>query len=539
MGLMNSLNAGVSGLRAFQTKMDVIGNNIANVDTIGFKSSRVTFAEMLNQTIRSGQGSEDSPQTSMQIGLGVRVSAINRNFQQGSLQQTGRQTDVALEGNGFFMIRDGNQNMLTRSGNFAFNQNGLLVDGSGRAVQGFNADSAGNILAGGTTNDIQVDFENLFPPQVTENVYISGNLDADTSTFQVLQSLSSFTTGDGVIASETTAINDLAQTTTDFAAGDQISFDIVNNDGSTQTVSYTYAAGDTLDDLVTQLNTALSPAEANVKLNDGVLEIRSTQLGDSQLMVSGVNVTGTGNITLNGFEIAEQGVTGSQSMTTTVYDGLGREHTLVIEYTQSSANVWDYQISFLDGEQVTSGETGQLIFDEAGNLTSDTTLPVDFDPGNGASPVNFILNLGNPSNNSKLTQYSGVVTANIVDQDGFGQGQLVDFNIDGDGYINGIYDNGNNIRLAQLAIGDVPNYNGLETIGNGNFRTTSASGSIDVLTANNLSSVNINSGFLEGSNVDLALEFTEMITSQRAYQSNARVITTADELLSEVVNLKR
>ncbi len=539
MALMNSLNAGVSGLRAFQTKMDVIGNNIANVNTTGFKSSRVTFSEMLNQTIRSGQGGEDAPQTSMQIGLGVRVSAINRNFSQGSLQQTGIQTDVALEGQGFFMVREGNQNLLTRSGSFAFNQNGVLVDNAGRSVQGFNADSAGNILAGGTTNDIQVDFENLFPPQVTENVFISGNLDADTSTFQVLQSLSSFTTGDGVVANGTTELNDLAQTTTDFVAGDQITFDITANDGSTTNVTYTYADGDTLNDLVAQLNTALSPGEANVKLNDGVLEIRSTQLGDSQLMVDDITMGGTGQLTLNGFEIAQSGITGTQTMTTTIYDGLGREHTLIIDYTQSSANVWDYEISFLDGEQVTSGETGQLIFDEAGNLTSDNTLPVDFDPGNGASPVNFILNLGNPSNGSKLTQYSGIVTANIVNQDGFGQGQLVDFNIDGDGYINGIYDNGNNIRLAQLAIGDVPNYDGLETVGSGNFRTTSSSGNIDILTANNLSSVNINAGFLEASNVDLALQFTDMITSQRAYQSNARVITTADELLSEVVNLKR
>lgn len=539
MSLMNSLNSGVSGLRAFQTKMDVIGNNIANVETSGFKSSRVSFAEMLNQTIRSGQGQENAPQTSMQVGLGVRVSAINRNFAQGGLQATLRQTDLSLEGDGFFMVKEGNQNLLSRAGNFSFNQNGLLVDSFGRPVQGFNADTAGNILAGGSTEDIRVDFENLFPPRVTSNVYISGNLNADTSTFQVLESLSTFTTGDGVIADGSTMINDLAQTTTDFVAGDTLDFDITLNDGTPQTITYTYSTGDTVDDLVAAMNASLGAAEGTVKMSDGVLEIRSAQLGDSQLGVSTVSTTGTGQITLNGFETSEVGVTGTQNMTTTVYDGLGRSHTLVIEYTQSGENNWDYQVSFLDGEQVTAGETGTLVFDEAGNLTSDNTIVLDFDPGNGASPVNFTLNLGNPANGSKLTQYSGSLTANIVDQDGFGQGQLVDFNIDGDGYINGIYDNGNNTRLAQIAIADVPNYNGLETVGNSMFRTTNASGSIDIRTANSLSSVSINSGFLEGSNVDLALEFTEMITSQRAYQSNARVITTADELLAEVVNLKR
>jgi len=537
MALMKSLNSGVSGLRAFQTKMDVIGNNIANVETAGFKSSRVSFSEMLNQTIGSGQGSESSPQASMQVGLGVRISSIDRDFSQGGFQTTGRKTDIALEGNGFFMIKDGNQPLLSRAGNFAFNREGVLVDSFGRAVQGFNANESGDIIAGGTTEDIKVDFENIFPPQVTENVSISGNLDADTSTSQVVKSQTTLTSDTGAIANETTLINDLSQTGVDFVDGDQINFDVILNDGTAATISHTFSAGDTVADVLASLNAGLG-GDATANMVDGIIQFRSSQLGNSELNVNGISATGTGSINLTGFEITQEGNTGTQNMTTTVYDGLGRAHTLLIELTQSDTNTWDYNVSFLDGENVTNGQNGTLTFDDAGNLTSNGSQAVEFDPGNGAGPVSFNLNFDG-GDSGKLTQYSGSITANIVDQDGFGQGQLVDFNIDGDGFINGVYDNGNNIRLGQLAIADVPNYNGLETVGNGVFRNTIASGDIDVFTASVLSDVSVNSGVLEGSNVDLANEFTEMITSQRAYQSNARVITTADELLSEVVNLKR
>ncbi|MEX1137484.1 MAG: flagellar hook-basal body complex protein, partial [Balneolales bacterium] len=186
---MKSLNSGISGLKAFQTKMDVIGNNIANVDTAGFKSSRVSFSEMLNQQVGSAQGSQDSPQSGSSVGLGVRIAAVQRDFAQGGLETTGRPTDLALEGEGFFMVKDGGgQSMLTRAGNFAWNKTGMFTDQAGRAVQGFNADANGNILAGGATENVRVDFENVLDPLITENVYVGGNLNADTSSFQMVQS---------------------------------------------------------------------------------------------------------------------------------------------------------------------------------------------------------------------------------------------------------------------------------------------------------------------------------------------------------------
>lgn len=539
MSLMKSLNSGVSGLRAFQTKMDVIGNNIANVETTGFKASRITFTEMLSQQIGSGQSSDSAPSSAAQVGLGTRISSIDRDFNQGGLQSTGRKSDLAIEGKGFFMVGDGDQSYLTRAGNFAFNKDGFLVDQSGRTVQGYNAGANGEVQASGTPDSIRVDFENVFSPKATQNIFMAGNLSSETSTKQVIQAQSAFTTDTGEIADETTLINDLAQTTTDFAAGDTIDFDFTLNDGTNQTITYTYAAGDTLQDVIDAINTGLGAGEGSASLVDGMLMVRSAQTGDSQFNLDDTTVTGTGVMTIPGFQVTEAGDTGNVSLSSTVYDEQGKAHTLMLELTQTDANTWEYEASFLDGEEVTAGGAGTITFDNSGNLSSDNALQMAFDPGNGANAVNFTLNLGNPENGSKVTQFAGTNSAKFVSQDGYSQGKLVDYSIDGDGYVNGIYDNGKNIKLAQVAVADVTNYNGLETLGNGLYRNTVASGDVSINTASNLSETKLNSGMLEGSNVDLAREFTDMITSQRAYQSNARVITTADELLAEAVNLKR
>jgi len=538
MSLMKSLNSGVSGLRAFQTKMDVIGNNIANVDTTGFKSSRATFSEMLSQRIGSGGGSQSSPQSSSQVGLGVRLSAIDRDFNQGGLQTTGRQTDLAIEGEGFFMVNEGTQPFLTRAGNFAFNKEGFLVDQAGRKVQGFNANADGNIIAGGATDDVRVDFENILDPQATENIFVAGNLNADTSTTQVVQSQSAFTTSGGSLATSATLLNDLDQTTAALADGDQIELELTLNDGSPLTATHTFTAGDTLDDMITSINTALA-GEGTVSLVDGILVLRSDTLGDSSLNINSASVTGTGEINMPGFQVTQAGSTGNQTISTTVFDGLGRAHTLLVKVTQTDVNTWEYEASFLDGEEITAGETGTLEFDESGSLTSDSSFEIGFDPGNGADQMSFTVNLGNPDDGSRLSQFSGSSSANITSQDGFTEGRLVDFSFDGDGFINGIFSNGRNVQLGQLAIADVANNNGLETVGSGLFRNTVASGDISINTAANMEATNLSAGVLEGSNVDLAREFTEMITSQRAFQSNARVITTADELLAETVALKR
>jgi flagellar hook protein FlgE len=538
MSLIRSLNSGVSGLRAFQTKMDVIGNNIANVETAGFKSSRVSFAEMMNQRLgRSGGGSDSSPQNSNQVGLGVRVSSIDRNFTQGALQTTGIGTDLAIEGEGFFVVNDGRQDLMTRAGNFVFNKDGFLVDQTGRFVQGFNADPSGNILAGGRTSDVRIDFENVLPPKQTETVKLAGNLNANTSSLQIIQALNSFTVG-GALANLTTDINDLDQTTTDLVVGDVIEFEVTDNDGNPQTISYTYAANDTVEDMINSFNTQFG-AEGRMTLVDGILVLRSEQLGDSELNVNSIQVNGTGAINTSGFQISQEGATNKQIMSTTIFDNLGRAHSLLIEFTQIGINEWEYTAKFLDGQVITNGENGTVEFDELGNLISNDLFSLTFEPGNGAGTTTFDISLGDSIQGTKFTQFAGTNSAKVVSQDGFQQGTLVDMNIDADGRVQGVFDNGKTQVLSQLALAQVQNQNGLELVDGGVFMATSAAGQVFVDTVQNMSGTSINSGTLEGSNVDLAREFTDMITAQRAYQSSARVISTSDEMLTEAVNLKR
>lgn len=539
MSFMNALNSGISGLRAFQTQMDVIGNNIANVDTTGYKSSSINFAEMLTQQLGGSNQGTNAPSAGSQVGLGVRIAAIERDFSQGSLQTTGRTTDLAIEGNGFFVVKNQNQNLLTRDGNFSFNKDGYLVDQSGNTVQGYEANSQGVIQPGGTTDDVKIDLNSVYPPNATSNVNLAGNLNADTSTYQVVQSTTGLTTTSGSAATAATDLNSLSQTTASLVNGDTINFDMMMNDGTSKTVTYTYKTGDTLGDLVNALNTGIGSAEGSVSLVDGSLVFRSAKMGDSQFTVNSASVSGTGSIKFPGFSIAQQGETGSKSVSSTIYDGLGRAHTLLVKFTQTDNNTWQYEASFADGEKITSGGTGTLKFDESGNLISTGSQNISFDPGNGANPVTFQLNLGDSKNGTQITQYSGFDSTQVASQDGFTQGKLEDVKIDEQGNVTGVYDNGQNINLAQIALASVQNSDGLESLGNGLYRATNSSGVPALTTADNLSGTQIRSGSLEGSNVDLAKEFTEMITSQRAYQSNARVITTADQLLQEAVNLKR
>ncbi|MEO1022654.1 MAG: flagellar hook protein FlgE [Bacteroidota bacterium] len=538
MSLVKSLNSGVSGLRAFQTKMDVIGNNIANVDTVGFKSSRVTFAEMMNARLgRSGSG-DNVPQLSNQVGLGIRVSSIDRDFGQGTINNTGRVTDLAIEGEGFFVVDNGGENLLTRAGNFVFNRDGFLVDQEGRSVQGYLADLAGNILGGGTSTDLRVDFENVLPPKQTQNISVAGNLDAGTSTNRILQSQVGFTVN-GAAAGPSTEINDLAQVSTDLAPGDQVNFDMILNDGTTQTITYTYANGDTLANMIDAFNAGLADTEGQMTLIDGMINLRSSQLGETPFSLDSVNVTGSGSLVFPGLQISQEGVSNTQVMSSTVYDDLGYAHSLTLEFTQVATNEWQYTAQFVDGEVITGGATGTITFDELGQLTSGDSLAITFEPGNGANATSFSVNLGDTDTGTRFTQYAGSNSARVIGQDGYTQGRLLDVTINGSGEIEGIYDNGNSRVLAQLAMAQVQNESGLEMIGGGLFRATSATGEVFVESADSFAGTQVSSGALEGSNVDLAQQFTDMITTQRAYQSVSRVITTSDEMLTEVVNLKR
>ncbi len=541
MALMNSLSSGISGLNGFQTEMDVIGNNIANVNTVGFKQSRVTFAEMIaNNMARTGANADSAPQLVNQVGLGTQVSSIDRDFSQGQLNATNIKTDLAIQGNGFFLVNNGGHTMVTRAGNFQFNKNGELVTNNGDAVQGYMADGQGNIIGNSSTSNIKIDFNSVYEPKQTQNVEISGNLNADTSTTQLLTQTTAFTKTDGTFAGTTTDLNSLKQTSTSLQPGDTITITGQKNDGTAVNATYTYAAGDTVQNLLDSINTAFN-GEATATMVDGNINLNSLKPGDSKLsMQLAMGAGSTGNISLPVFKVQTAGVTNSKNVSATVYDSQGNAHTLLLKMTQSDYNTWQYQASFLDGEKITNGGTGTVKFDENGNLTSGSSFNITYDPGNGAtSTKNVTVDLGSTADGSSVTQFVGNSTLSVTSNDGYGKGDLQDFSIDGGGNIVGTYSNGKTRNLAQVAIGEVNNPNGLVNKGNGLYDLTAQAGELKIDSASNLSNTTINSQFLEGSNVDLAKEFTDMIITQRAYQSSARVITVSDQLLNEVVQLKR
>jgi flagellar hook protein FlgE len=405
--MMRSLFSGVSGLKNHQTRMDVIGNNIANVNTVAFKASRVTFEDILSQTIEGAR----SPQTGgaggvnpKQVGLGVRISSIDTLFTQGGLQTTDNPTDFAIQGDGFFVVSDGRQVYYTRDGAFKLSADGALVNSGGLRVQGWLADANGIIDTTKALQDIFIPVGAQMKPKATENITFEGNLNAN--------------------------------------------------------------------------------AQAN-----------------------------------------DTWVTSAQ-----VYDSLGNVHTLTVTFTKTAnPNEWTWEAT-LDGGGV--GGSGTITFGTDGLVASGGTGTATFAIP-GANALNLTIDF------SALTQFGGNPSAYISSQDGYEAGSLDMVTTDSNGVITGIFTNGQSKPLAQIALATFPNPGGLLKQGSNLYQISNNSGLPSIGPANSGGRGSIAVGALEMSNVDLAQEFTNMIVTQRGFQANSRVITTSDEMLQDLINIKR
>jgi flagellar hook protein FlgE len=409
--MLRSMFSAISGLRGHQVMMDVIGNNIANVNTVGFKSGRVNFQDILSQTFRGasapngGLGSVNPAQ----VGLGMTVAGIDVLHTQGNLQSTGRQTDMAIQGDGFFVLSDGSRNFYTRDGAFDISLDGTLVNPAiGLKVQGWQADSAGLI------------------------------------------------------------------------------------DTTTATTSIIIPLG--------QRTTALATSTADVHGN---------------LDASAV-VGGTASTTIN------------------VFDTLGNRHSVKVTFTKTAANTWDWAAS-TDPTDIgtTTSSTGTVDFTSGGVWSAATGSPIQVAFTNGATtPATF------PVDFTQMTQYSGASAVSGI-TNGFTSGSLVTFTIGSGGDITGVYTNGQTQPLGQIALASFLNPGGLSRQGQNLFGVSSASGDAAIGQPGQGGRGSVTTGSLEMSNVDLATQFTGMITAERGFQANGRVITTSDEMLQELVNLKR
>lgn len=474
--MMRSMYAGVSGLRTHQSKMDVIGNNIANVNTIGFKKGQMTFKEVFSQTLRGASAPQDgrggtNPQ---QVGLGVSVGSISTIHTQGSAQPTDNPTDLMIDGEGFFVVSDDTSfenRYYTRAGNFSLDRDGNLVTSDGYKVLGYQADEDGEI--GSEIGGIQISKSETKAPTETENIIFKGNLDSRAITGE-----------EGSHTSDTVIKDSLGNSYI-------VSFKFVKStpdpnepDPNDKSTVWTMSV-----DRITEQATG---HYKEFKDNDGILD-NSNKL--ELKFNSGGKLTHIGNKPLSSKES-----------------------------------------DFEDFSVLLTG-LSDIIFD-----TGKDKQPLG--ENNKHKPAgNFkditIFNSENKETYKELTQYANDMDAKPYAQDGNSSGKIEGFSIDEKGVVTGVFTNGERKALGQIMLAKFDNPMGLEKIGNNFYVDTRNSGEPQFGKGGSSGYGEVGASTLEMSNVDLSMEFTEMITTQRGFQANSRIITTSDEMLQELVNIKR
>lgn len=411
---MSSFSIPLSGLSAASNALNIISNNLANLNTVGFKAEEANFQDLFYQNIGS-----DGAGDLIQVGAGTTVGSTTTNFNNGSLQSTGIDTDVAITGSGFFVTQPASGGFqYTRAGDFTVNAAGQLVTGSGQLVMGYPAVN-GVVNPGATLSPLQIDQGQVSPPSATTTMQQQTNLNAS-------------------------------------------------------------AAPDT-----------------------------------------------------------------TYSTTMAVYDSLGTAHVLTFNYTMVSPGNWSYQITLPAADTGSTGAptvvaSGNLTFGSSGNLTSPTgSIGVNISGlADGAANMNVTWNLTDASGNSLLTQVAAPSSTSTTNQNGFPSGTLQTFTVNSNGTIEGQFSNGQSQALGQLALANFANDQGLQLVGQNSYEATPASGAAVVGTPNSGGLGSLTGGALELSNVDISTEFTNLIVVQRAFQADARVITTFDDVGAQTVNLQ-
>jgi flagellar hook protein FlgE len=424
---LSSLYTGISGLDTYGEAMSVIGNNIANVNTVGFKSSRMSFEDILSQSLVGATGE-------FQIGRGVQIGTVQRLFSQSTFQTSSSATDLAIDGDGFFIVSKEGANFYTRAGQFYTDENGVLVNQQKYAVQGWSLDQNGNINS--ALQDVNL--SNISSaPQPTSAVQMNVNLDVNATA-------------------------------------------------------------------------PVTPWDVNDPL-----------------------------------------ATTNYSTPITIYDVTGNGHLVNVYYRKLNDTTWDWHAVLDQGDLVggTAGvnaevATGSLVFTDGRLQTENLTTPfsAQFAATSAAQAITIDFGQSIGEGGTGLdgsTQFAGTSTTKFLGQDGYSPGNLISIQIDTDGVVSGLFSNGQSREVFQVALSRFTSPWGLTATGGNLFAETTGSGPPIVGSAGTSGLGQINSNSLELSNVDLANEFVEMIKTQQAFQANSKVITTTDEMLQEIVNLKR
>jgi len=416
--MMRALFTAIGGLRNHITYMDVVGNNIANVNTAGFKASSVTFQDMLSQTL-SGASAPTTTRggtNPTQVGLGMTLAGINTSFAQGALQATGKLTDFAIQGSGFFMLRDGERAFYARDGAFDVSVAGELVNPTtGYKVQGWNADTVtGAVDTTQPVGSVAIPFGQSVPAQETTAVTINGNIDS--------------------------------------------------------------------------------------------------RLPDASTVTTTVEI----------------------------HDSLGNAHPITLTLTKNGANTWDVTGTSSSADVNTVGiAPAAVTFGATGTLTAPAPpapLVVTTSFNGGAQQTSPIVT---NVDFTKVSQFAGESALSTTFNNGFAAGTLVSFSVGPSGDVTGIFSNGTNRTIAQVALADFTNPGGLQKSGANMYEASANSGQPRIGTPGTGGRGTIGTGVLEGSNTDLAREFTNVVIAQRGFQASSRIISTADQMLQDLVSLTR
>jgi flagellar hook protein FlgE len=426
MSITNSLYIGISGLQAHGDAISVVGDNIANASTIGYKRNRASFADMLGGELNA-----------QRLGGGVRLSGTQTMWAQGTVTQTGNDLDLAVRGDGLFVVRGNhagqNAQFYTRDGRFQLDDEGFVVNQHGLRLQGYAIDTAGTRAL--TPGDLALGTRQS-PPVATTSASMTLNLDA---------------------------------------------------------------------------NAPVPPP----------------------------------------WDPLDPNATSSYATSQTVYDSLGAPHHVEVYFRSQGAGSWEFH-AMVDGAELAGGTpgtateiaSGTLTFASSGALQSQTVAASSADFVNATPGQSIAFSFGDDiasggTGMGGTTQFAGPSTVTSVAIDGRGSGALTDIVIGDDGKIHGVFDNGDKIDLAQVALATFAADEGLSRLGDGLVAETAASGTPLIDIPGNGGRGSISSGALEASNVDLGQELVTLIAYQRAFQANAKTVTTADEMLAEINNLKR
>ena len=463
--MMRSLYSGVSGLQNHQTRMDVIGNNISNVNTTGFKRGRVNFQDMISQQLSGAAKPTDEigGVNPKEVGLGMTVASIDNIFNQGNLQSTGVSTDIAIQGNGFFVLKSGEESFYTRNGAFGLDMNGTLVNpATGMRVQGWMAEDVNGqmmVSTAATPTDLVIPVGSKDPAKETTNVNFACNLNKNTP--EILEGASPEDIVKGTWGTE------------------QKIYDSFGNEHMLS-VSFRRVVG------------TPNQWEATVNIDEDNADFTQTRVGLG-------STDGMGNT----FIVSFDNYGALQSVTDSAGNVTNPEGQVVI---QTSFAVPDSNV------------------DEEGNPYRQT----------------LNINLGTiGSFKDTITQSSSKSTTKAFYQDGYTMGYLDNFKIDSSGVITGVYSNGTNRTIGQIAMASFTNQQGLEKAGDNTYVESNNSGMARIGESGVAGKGTLMAGALEMSNVDLSEQMTDMIVTQRGFQSNAKTIQTADTLLETVLSLKR